>query len=44
MIDYYDDDECGAIGGKKIENGNRSTWRKPAPVLLCPPQIPEDLI
>jgi hypothetical protein len=23
--------------------GNQSTWRKPAPVPLCPPQIPYDL-
>jgi hypothetical protein len=50
MIGNYDDDddddvdECGAKGGKKIKNGNRSTRRKPAQVLLCPPQIPQDLI
>jgi hypothetical protein len=32
----YDDGEiCGMIG-----KGNRSTRRKPAPMLLCPPQIP----
>jgi hypothetical protein len=35
MID--DDDECGAVGGMRIERGNRSTRRKPA---ICPPQIP----
>jgi hypothetical protein len=23
-----------------IGRGNRSTWRKPAPMLLCPPQTP----
>jgi hypothetical protein len=40
MIDDYD---CGAIGGIKIGKGNRSTPRKPAPVPLCPPQIPHDL-
>jgi hypothetical protein len=33
----YDD---GEIGGMKIGRGNRSTRRKPAPVPLCPPQIP----
>jgi hypothetical protein len=33
--DYYD----GEIGGM-IGKGNRSTRRKPAPVPLCPPQIP----
>jgi hypothetical protein len=33
----YDD---GEIGGMMIGMGNRSTWRKPAPVLLCPPQTP----
>jgi hypothetical protein len=35
-----DDDECGAVGGMRIGRGNRSTRRKPAPVPLCPPQIP----
>jgi hypothetical protein len=39
MIDEVD---CGAIGGMKIGRGNRSTWRKPAPAPLCPPQIPHD--
>jgi hypothetical protein len=33
----YDD---GEIGGMMIGRGNRSTRRKPAPVLLCPSQIP----
>jgi hypothetical protein len=33
----YDD---GDIGGMMIGRGNRSTWRKPAPVPLCPPQTP----
>jgi hypothetical protein len=32
-----DDGDCGAIGGMKIGKGNRSTRRKPALVLLCPP-------
>jgi hypothetical protein len=32
----YDDGEIGGMIGK----GNRSTRRKPAPVPLCPPQIP----
>jgi hypothetical protein len=27
----------------RIGRGNRSTWRKPAPVPLCPPQIPHHL-
>jgi hypothetical protein len=30
----YDDGEIGGMIGR----GNRSTRRKPAPVLLCPPQ------
>jgi hypothetical protein len=38
-----DDGGCGAIGGMRIGRGNRSTRRKPAPVPLCPPQIPHDL-
>jgi hypothetical protein len=37
-----DEGDCGAIGGMKISRGNRSTWRKPAPAPLCPPQIPLD--
>jgi hypothetical protein len=37
------DDECGAVGGIRIGRGNRSTRIKPAPVPLCPPQIPHDL-
>jgi hypothetical protein len=36
--------DCVAIGGMKIGRGNRSTWRKPAPAPLCPPQIPLDQI
>jgi hypothetical protein len=35
-------DDCGAVGGMRIGRGNRDTRRKPAPVLLCPPQIPRD--
>jgi hypothetical protein len=37
------DDECGAGGGMRIGKGDHSTRRKPAPVPLCPPQIPHDL-
>jgi hypothetical protein len=40
------DGDCGAIGGGwggTIGRGNWSTQRKPAPVSLCPPQIPHDL-
>jgi hypothetical protein len=40
MINY---DECEAVGGMRIGRENRSTRRKPAPVSLCPPQIPHDL-
>jgi hypothetical protein len=32
----YDDGEIGGMIGRE----NRSTRKKPAPVLLCPPQIP----
>jgi hypothetical protein len=35
--DDYDD---GEFGGMKIGRGNRSAWRKPAPVPLWSPQIP----
>jgi hypothetical protein len=37
-----DDGDCGGIGGMKIGRENRSTRRKPAPVPLCPPQIPHN--
>jgi hypothetical protein len=36
-------DDYGAVGGMRIDRGNQSTWRKLAPVPLCPPQIPHDL-
>jgi hypothetical protein len=35
-----DDDECGEVGGMRIGTVNQSTLRRPAPLLLCPPQIP----
>jgi hypothetical protein len=38
-----DDDECGAVGGMRIDWWNRRTRRKPAPMPLCPPQIPHVL-
>jgi hypothetical protein len=38
-----DDDDDAAIGGMRIGKGKQITWRKPAPVPLCPPQIPNDL-
>jgi hypothetical protein len=37
------DDDCGPIVGMRIGRGNRITRKKPAPVPLCPPQIPRDL-
>jgi hypothetical protein len=37
----YDD---GEIGGMMMGRRNRSTRRKPAPVSLCPPQIPHALL
>jgi hypothetical protein len=33
------DYDYGEIGGM-IGRGNRSTWRKPTPMPLCPPQTP----
>jgi hypothetical protein len=32
-----------AVGGMRIGKANRSTWRKPAPMPFCPPQIPHDV-
>jgi hypothetical protein len=43
IVPAPDDDHCGAIRGMRIGRGNRSTRRNPAPVPLCPPQIPHDL-
>jgi hypothetical protein len=37
------DDECGAVGGMRIDRGNRRTWRKPAPAPLFPLEIANDL-
>jgi hypothetical protein len=37
------DYEDGEFGGMMIGRGNRSTWRKPTPVPLCPSHIPHDL-
>jgi hypothetical protein len=37
------DYEDGEFGGMMIGGGNRSIWRKPAAVSLCPPQISHDL-
>jgi hypothetical protein len=34
-------DKCVAVGG--MRTGREAPWRKPAPVPLCPPQIPHDL-
>jgi hypothetical protein len=39
----HDDDERGAVDGIRTGRGNRSTRRKPAPVTICPPQIPSEL-
>jgi hypothetical protein len=36
-------DEYGAFGGMRIDRGNLSPWRKPAPVPLCSPQISHGL-
>jgi hypothetical protein len=38
-----DDDDYGAVGWMTIGRGNRSTWRKPATIPFCPPQIPHEL-
>jgi hypothetical protein len=35
--------ECGAVGQMRIGRGDQSTQRKPAPMPLCPQQIPHDL-
>jgi hypothetical protein len=35
--------EYGAVGGTKIDTGNRSTRRKSSPLLFYPLKIPHDL-
>jgi hypothetical protein len=42
MDDDGDDDEYEAVGGM-AGKANRIAWKKPTPVLFCPPQIPHDL-
>jgi hypothetical protein len=42
MIDG-EDDECGAVGGMKIDRGNVNTRRKPVPAPICPSQISHEL-
>jgi hypothetical protein len=37
------DDECGTVSWMRIDGINWITLRKPAPVPLCPPQIPHHL-
>jgi hypothetical protein len=41
--DDDDDDEYKVVGGMRTGKGSRNTLRKPAPVPLCPPQIPHNL-
>jgi hypothetical protein len=41
--DDDNDDDCGKIDVMRTGKGNRSAWRKPAPVLYRPPQIPHEL-
>jgi hypothetical protein len=38
-----DADECGAVGGMRVDRGNRNTEGKPALVQFYPPQITYDL-
>jgi hypothetical protein len=40
IVPAQGDCDDGEIGGRMIGRGNRSAWRKPAPVPLCPPQNP----
>jgi hypothetical protein len=42
IVPVSGDCEDGDVGGMKFGGGNQSTWRKPAPSPLCPPQIPLD--
>jgi hypothetical protein len=42
--DDDDEDDYGATVGMKGDRRIRSTRRKPAPMPICPPQIPHGLI
>jgi hypothetical protein len=42
-VDYKMTNDCGAVGGKKIDMRNRSARRKRGSVPLRPPQISHDL-
>jgi hypothetical protein len=37
-LQIIDNSDCGEFCGMKIDRGNRSSRRKPAPAPLCPPQ------
>jgi hypothetical protein len=41
--DDDDDDDCEAVCEMRTGRGKGRTWRKLAPVPLCPPQNPHDL-
>jgi hypothetical protein len=43
QLAYSTSPGCGAVGGMRIGRGKRNTRRKPAPMPLCPPQIPHYL-
>jgi hypothetical protein len=42
IVPAPDANEYGAFGGMGIGKGNGNTPKKPAPVPLCPPQVPHD--
>jgi hypothetical protein len=37
LLRMIDDDEYGAVCGMRIDKGDQSTLKKPAPMPLCPP-------
>jgi hypothetical protein len=43
QFQVINEEYCEAVGGMRIGGGHWSTWRKPAPVPLCPPQFPREL-
>jgi hypothetical protein len=42
IVDVRMINECGTVGGMRIDMENRRTLRKPAPVPLRSPQIPHE--
>jgi hypothetical protein len=43
IVPAPDNEDCVTVGGMRTGRRNQSTQEKPAPMPLCPPQIPHGL-